>query len=270
MHPLINIAISAARNAGDIIMRYANNLDRVKVREKDKNDLVSEIDVKAEQAIIKTIHKAYPSHSIIAEESGYLKHQDDDYTWIIDPLDGTSNFIHGFPHFAVSIAMQQRNKIEHAVIFDPIRMECFSATRGGGAQLNGKRIRVSAEQRFEKALLGTGFPFRNKGLLDNYLSSFKEIFSQCAGVRRAGSAALDLAYVASSRLDGFWEYALQPWDIAAGCLLIKEAGGLISDINGSENYLKTGSVVAGNTKIFKSLLQLLKPKAEIKNASEQS
>ncbi len=268
MHPLVNIAVSAARNAGDIISRHSHNLDRLKVREKSPNDVVSEIDVKAEQAIIKTIHKAYPTHSIIAEESGYLKHQDDEYTWIIDPLDGTRNFLHGFPHFAVSIALRHKQRIEHAVVYDPVRMECFSASRGKGAQLNGKRIRVSAETNLSKALLGTGFPFRDKELMEDYILSFRSLFGECAGVRRAGAAALDLAYVASGRLDGFWEFTLKPWDIAAGVLLIKEAGGLVSDLSGSENYFKTGSIVAGNPKVFKSLLQTLKPITEESHASK--
>lgn len=255
MHPLLNIAVSAAREAGDIIMQYVDRLDRVKVTEKSKNDLVSEVDVKAEQAIIHTIHKSYPDHGIMAEESGFNQHGNDDITWIIDPLDGTANFLHGFPHFAVSIAVKQKNKIEHGVVYDPVRKECFQASRGRGAQLNGTRMRVAKTTKLDKALLGTGFPFRNKSLSDKYFDTFKELFTQCAGIRRAGAAALDLAYVASGRLDGFWEFGLRPWDIAAGSLLIKESGGLISGMQGEENYLNHGNILAGPPKVFKALIQ---------------
>lgn len=258
MHPLINIAVQAAREAGDIIMQYADRIDRVKIREKNNNDMVSEVDVKAEQAIIANIHKAYPSHGIIAEESGINKQPNDEFTWIIDPLDGTSNFLHGFPHFAVSIAIQHKGKIEHGVVYDPVRKECFQASRGNGAQLNGKRIRVSKTVHIEKALLGTGFPFKDKSLSDLYFKLFRELFDKCAGIRRAGACALDLAYVASGRLDGFWEFGLKPWDLAAGSLLVKESGGLVSDMDGLENYLKSGNIISAPPKIFKALLQTVK------------
>jgi myo-inositol-1(or 4)-monophosphatase len=257
MHPLINIAVTAAREAGDIIMQHADRIDRLKIREKSKNDLVTEVDLKAEQAIISHIHKAYPTHGIIAEESGIQTSEDDDFTWIIDPLDGTSNFIHGFPHYAVSIAIKHKDKIEHGVVYDPVRKECFQASRGRGAQLNDKKIRVSKTSQIDNALLGTGFPFRNKALSPLYFDTFKALFEKSAGIRRAGAAALDLAYVASGRLDGFWEFGLKPWDIAAGSLLIKESGGLVSDINGFENYLKTGEVIAAPPKIFKAIIQTL-------------
>ena len=260
MHPFLNIAIRAATRAGDLINRYAGQLDRVKASEKQANDLVSEVDIKAEQIIIDTIHKAYPDHSILAEESGHTANKEEDITWIIDPLDGTRNFLHGFPFYGVSIALKHHNRIEHGVIYDPIRHECFSASRGCGARLNDKRIRVSQQTQLSKALLGTGFPFRNKqSLARPYLSTFERLFGECAGVRRAGAAALDLAYVASGRLDGFWEFSLNPWDIAAGALLIKEAGGLISDFEAGENFIKSGNVIAGNPKIFKALLQAIQP-----------
>ena len=258
MQPFVNIAIEAARAAGDIIIRHLDRLDRIKISSKHNNDLVSEVDVKAEQIIIETIQKAYPSHGILAEESGYNEGQDD-YTWIIDPLDGTSNYVHGLPHFAVSIAVRYKNRIEHGVVYDPVRGECFSASRGKGALLNDRRIRVNAQAQLSKSLLGTGFPFRDKALAERYFPTFQALFGKCAGVRRAGAAALDLAYVASGRLDGFWEFNLQPWDIAAGSLIIKEAGGLVGDFAGGESYMKTGNIVAGNPKIFKALLQTLQP-----------
>lgn len=258
MHPLVNIATQAAREAGDIIMQYADRLDRLKVHEKSPNNLVSEADVKAEQAIIHIIHKAYPSHGIIAEESGVNKQDSADFTWIIDPLDGTSNFVRGLPHFAVSIAVEHKGKIEHGVVYDPVRKECYQASRGRGAQLNGHRIRVSKVQQPEKALLGTGFPFRQKNIADLYFNTFRQLFDKSAGVRRAGACALDLAYVANGRLDGFWEFGLKPWDLAAGCLLVKEAGGLVSDTDGLENYLRTGNVIAAPPKIYKSIIQTIK------------
>lgn len=258
MQPIVNIAVEAARAAGDIIVRHMDRLDRVKVSSKHNNDLVTEVDVKAEQAIIETIHKVYPTHGILAEESG-LNQGEDDYTWIIDPLDGTANYVHGFPHFAVSIAVKYKNRIEHGVVYDPVRGECFSASRGKGAILNDRRIRVNQLANMNQALLGTGFPFRNKALAERYFSTFQALFGKCAGIRRAGAAALDLAYVAAGRLDGFWEFNLQPWDIAAGSLLIKEAGGLVGDFSGGESYMKTGNIVAGNPKIFKSLLQTMQP-----------
>ena len=258
MQPLLNIAISAARQAGDIIVRHMEQLDRIKITAKSSEEYFSEVDIKAEQAIISAIHKAYPDHGIIAEESG-SQNEDAESVWIIDPLDGTSNYLHGFPFFSVSIALRVKNRIEHAVVLDPLRHECFSASRGRGARLNDRRLRVSKQTQLSAALLGTGFPFRNVALAQRYLPTFEALFGKCAGVRRTGSAALDLAYVASGRLDGFWEFGLRPWDIAAGCLLIQEAGGLVSDLQGGEDYLRQGDVVAGTPKVFKSLLQTLMP-----------
>ncbi|HHF7345885.1 TPA: inositol monophosphatase family protein [Legionella feeleii] len=258
MQPLLNIAITAARLAGDIIVRHLEQLDRIKITAKSSEEYFTEVDIKAEQAIIHTIHKAYPEHGIIAEESG-IHNDNADSVWIIDPLDGTTNYMHGFPFFSVSIAHKVKNRIEHAVVYDPIRHECFSASRGRGAQLNDRRIRVSKQTQLNAALLGTGFPFRNTALAQRYLPTFEALIGKCAGVRRTGSAALDLAYVASGRLDGFWEFGLRPWDIAAGSLIVKEAGGLISDLQGGETYMKQGDVVAGTPKIFKSLLQTFMP-----------
>ncbi|MDP1604800.1 MAG: inositol monophosphatase family protein [Legionella sp.] len=258
MQPLLNIAINAARLAGDVIVRHIEQVDRIKVTAKSSNEYFSEVDVKAEQMIIKTILKAYPEHGIMAEESGN-QNIDAESVWIIDPLDGTTNFLHGFPFYSISIAHRVKNRIEHAVVYDPIRHECFSASRGRGAQLNDRRIRVSKQTQLSAALLGTGFPTRSATLAQRYMPTFEAMFGKCAGMRRTGSAALDLAYVACGRLDGFWEFGLRPWDIAAASLLIKEAGGLISDLQGGEDYLNQGDVVAGTPKVFKSLLQTLMP-----------
>jgi len=255
----MNIGISAARTAGNIILQGFERLDKVAVSEKQQNDYVTEIDIKAENAIIHTIHKAYPDHEILAEESGRTGNSD--IVWIVDPLDGTRNFMHGLPHFAVSIAIEENKKMTHAIIYDPMRDELFTASRGIGAQLNNRRLRVSQQTELRRALVGTGFPIQEENV-DGYLPTFSTLLAKCGGMRRAGAAALDLAYVAASRLDGFWEFNLHPWDIAAGSLLIKEAGGLISDFHGGEDYLTSGNVVAGNPRIFKLLLQNIKPLAD--------
>lgn len=256
MHPLLNIAISAARVAGDIIVRHIDQLDRIKISTKHAEELFSEVDVKAEQAIIHTIRKAYPMHGIMAEESG-TDNDDAETLWIIDPLDGTNNYLHGFPFYAVSIAVRIKNRIEHAVVLDPLRHECFTASRGRGARLNDHRLRVSKQTLLSQSLLGTGFPMRDAELAERFLPTIASLFGKCAGVRRTGSAALDLAYLASGRLDGFWEFGLRPWDIAASSLLVQEAGGLISDLHGGEDFLRTGNVIAGTPKVFKALLQLM-------------
>jgi myo-inositol-1(or 4)-monophosphatase len=254
MHPLLNIAITAARTAGDIINRSAEQIDRIRISTKANQEYFTEIDVKAEQSIINTIRKAYPDHGIIAEESGTMD-SDAEVVWIIDPLDGTTNYMHGYPFYSVSIAVRIKNKIEHGVVYDPLRHECFSASRGRGAQLNARKIRVSKQTQLAAALLASGFPFRNPSLAERYLPTFQAMIGQCAGVRRTGSAALDLAYVASARVDGYWEFGLRPWDMAAGILLVKEAGGLISDSHGGEDYFKSGDIVAATPKVFKQLLQ---------------
>ncbi len=258
MEPLLNIAVNAARQAGEIIIRHMEQVDRLKVTAKSSTEYFSEVDVKAEQAIIHTIRKAYPEHGILAEESGFQE-GNGEATWIIDPLDGTSNYLHNFPFFSVSIALQIKGRIEHGVIYDPLRHECFAASRGRGARLNDRRLRVSKQTQLSASLLGTGFPSRDATIGQRYLPTFEALFGKCAGVRRTGSAALDLAYVASGRLDGFWEIGLRPWDVAAGALLIREAGGLISDFQGGEDFLRTGDVVAGTPKVFKSLLQTISP-----------
>ena len=257
VQPILNIAIRAARSAGALIVRQLERVDALSVTAKGRNDFVTEVDQRAEQIIIDTIHKAYPGHGILAEESG--QRSGDDYIWIIDPLDGTTNFLHSFPHFAVSIAVEHRAQIVHGVIFDPIRQELFTASRGDGAQLDNRKIRVSSKSNLDNALLGTGFPFRELSDVDGYLSMLKAFIPNCAGIRRAGSAALDLAYVAAGRLDGFWELGLQRWDIAAGALIIHEAGGFVSDPAGGESYLESGDIVAANPKIAKKMLQTLHP-----------
>lgn len=255
MQPLLNVAISAARLAGDLIIRYSDQLDRIQVTAKNENEYFSEVDIKAEQIIIHTILKAYPGHGIIAEESGNYNAEAES-VWIIDPLDGSSNYLHGFPFYSVSIAHRVKNRIEHAVIYDPIRHECFSASRGRGAQLNERRIRVSKQTQLSNALLATTFPFKNSSL-SPYWSSFNAIMEKSAGIRKAGSAALDMAYLASGRIDGLCALGLRLWDLAAGSLIIKEAGGLISNLQGHEDYMNYGDLIAGNPKIFKSLLQTL-------------
>lgn len=255
MHPLLNIAIKAARTAGKIIVRAEDDIRSLTIREKGRNDFVSQIDQIAEQAIIEIIHKNYPEHQILAEESG-LSHSEINKSiplWIIDPLDGTTNFLHGFPQYAVSIAVKYDGKIQQAVVYDPSRDELFSANRGSGAQLNGKRIRVSKIDRIEKALLGTGIPYTTFHNLEKYLNSFQKIIPKCVGIRRAGAASLDLAYVAAGRLDGFWEYNLKPWDMAAGMLLIQEAGGWVSDIHKDRDCLESGDIIATTPKIFQTL-----------------
>jgi myo-inositol-1(or 4)-monophosphatase len=257
MHPMLNIAVRAARSAGNLITRNIDRLDQLTIQTKERNDFVSEVDRQAEQEIIQVLRKAYPGHAILAEESG--AHSGDDYEWIIDPLDGTTNFLHGFPQFAVSIALRHKGRLEQAVIYDPLRQELFTATRGAGAHLNERRIRVSTRRTLDGALLGTGFPFRQQQHLDAYLGMFRSLFPMTAGIRRAGSAALDLAYVACGRLDGFWEIGLSAWDMAAGVLLIQEAGGLSGDLSGGHDHLSGGNIVSANPKLFPLILKAIRP-----------
>lgn len=256
--PIVNIAVQAVRAAGNIIMRAADRLDTVKVTEKKPNDYVTEIDQLVEREIINIIRKAHPDHSILGEETGETP--GNDYLWIIDPIDGTRNFIHGFPHFAVSIAMSHKGTIQHGVIYDPVRQELFTASRGKGAQLNDRRIRVSKHSKMEECLLGTGFPYRHSETHQKaYVESLQALIPLCGDIRRAGAATLDLAYIACGRLDGFWELGLKPWDVAAGTLLIKEAGGIVCDNKGGEDYIKTGNIITGNPKIIKILLKTIRP-----------
>jgi myo-inositol-1(or 4)-monophosphatase len=257
VHALLNIAVRAARAAGEVIIRSLNRLESLTITSKGRNDFVSEVDHAAEAEIIKLIRKNYPNHAFLAEESG--RTGDSDTVWIIDPLDGTTNFLHGFPIFAVSIACQIRGKLEHGVVYDPISQEIFSATRGGGAHLDNRRIRVSKQRGLEGSLIGTGFPYRaNTKYLDSYLLMLRAVMENTAGVRRPGSAALDMAYVAAGRTDAFWEIGLAPWDTAAGTLLIQEAGGRIGTLTGGE-YTQGGNVLAGTPKVYAALLELLAP-----------
>lgn len=261
MHPMLNTAIKAARRGASVINRASMDLGQITVTEKSRNDYVTEIDQAAERAIVDVLLKAYPTHAVLAEESGASENHaaDGEYVWIIDPLDGTTNFIHGFPQYCISIALQQRGVTTQAVIFDPNRNDLFVASKGEGAFLNDKRLRVSKCDKLADSLIGTGFPFRNLTQLDQYMQMFKLLTERCQGLRRPGSAALDLAYVAAGRLDGFFEKGLSSWDMAAGALLINEAGGIISDFTGEQGYLESGDVIAGNPRIFYQLITLLKP-----------
>jgi myo-inositol-1(or 4)-monophosphatase len=254
---MLTIAVKAARRAGGIINRAARNLDIVAVQEKAANDFVSEVDREAESAIIRTLREAYPDHSILAEETGASGKSD--YRWIVDPLDGTTNFLHGFPQYAVAIALMHKEVVTQAVIYDPGRNDLFTASRGRGAFLNDQRMRVG-KRPLKLGLIGTGLPYKDQAAhLDAYLAMLRDVMKSATSVRRAGSATLDLAYVAAGRLDGFWEIGLSPWDIAAGALMITEAGGLVGDLEGEKNYLKSGNIVAGSPRVFAELLQTLKP-----------
>ena len=257
MHPLLNIAVRAARKAGSIINRASLDGGGLNVRSKRANDFVTQVDQAAEQAIIDTVRKAYPEHGFLAEESG-ASGEKAEYVWIIDPLDGTTNFIHGFPQYCVSIAVQHRGALAHAVIYDPNRNEIFTASKGRGAFLNDRRIRVSPQAKLDSALVGTGFPFRELTRLDLYTRQLQTLMKTCAGVRRAGAAALDLAYVACGRLDAFWELGLSPWDMAAGALLITEAGGLVGDLQGEQTFMQSGDIAASTPKVFPALLEALR------------
>lgn len=257
MSPTTNIAVRAARRAGSILMRYYGRIDTLTISEKQSNDYVSEVDRNAEAAIIEVIRRAYPHHAILAEESG--EHKGNDFLWIIDPLDGTTNYLHGFPQFSVSVALQHRGQLISAAVYDPLRDEMFTASRGAGALLNDRRLRVSDQKTLKGALIGTGIPFRDQRYLDEYLAMLKAMVRDTAGIRRPGSAALDFAYVAAGRVDGFWELGLSAWDFAAGALLVQEAGGAVTDIRGGDRHLESGNVVAGNLKVHQAMLKTLAP-----------
>ena len=248
MHPMLHLAVQAARAAGNVIIRHINRIDSLTISNKARNDFVSEGDKLAETEILNVIRKAFPNHAILAEESGFQ--EGNEYQWIIDPLDGTTNFLYGIPHYAVSIALQVKGRIEQAVVYDPFKDELFTATHGAGAWLNNKRMRVSDRKSMTNALIGTGIPFRENQDLETYLKTLRAIIPDTAGIRRPGSAALDLAYVAAGRFDGFWEFSLEPWDMAAGLLLVQEAGGLIGTPYGGKDYLETGDLVCGTPKVY--------------------
>ncbi len=257
MHPLLNIAISAARQAGSIILRYSEQIYRLKIHEKSANDFCSEVDLKSEQEIINTILKAYPKHSILSEEYGSIDNEPD-YQWIIDPLDGTGNYLHGFPYYCVSIAILHKNQVEHAVIYDPLRHECFSASRGRGALLNNNRIRISPKTKLSDCVISIQLPVRKSEFVQEHINWYQNAALEFGGIRSTGSAALDLAYVAAGRLDGCILKYLKSWDLAAGSLIIEEAGGFISDINDGKNYLNNGSIMAAAPKVFKKLQETIK------------
>ena len=260
MHGMVNIAVRAARRAGEMMVRHLDRLDSIKVAEKETNEYVTEIDHLAEEIIVEVIRDHYPEHAILAEERG--QEGEHDFQWIIDPLDGTTNYVHGFPVFSISIAITRKGQLEHGVVYDPIRQEIFTASRGSGAQLEGRRIRVSQRNKINECLIATGFPYsKNQRYINEYMDMLKVVMKSSADVRRTGSAALDLCYVAAGRVDGFWEFGLKIWDIAAGSLIIREAGGRISDFQGTDRYLKTGNVVAGNPKVYAGLSKIFAPYA---------
>jgi myo-inositol-1(or 4)-monophosphatase len=257
MHPMLNIAVKAARRAGNLIHRATDKIDILTITKKSHADFVSEVDRVAEQTIIQTLLDAYPDHAILAEESG--TQGESEYIWIIDPLDGTTNFLHGLPQFAVSIALQHKGIITQAVVYGPSSNELFTATRGRGAFLNDKRLRVTKRVQLADSLIGTGFPYTRFEHLEAYMAILKDLMQKTAGLRRPGSAALDLAWLAAGRYDGFFETGLKPWDIAAGCLLVTEAGGMVSDLSGNDSYLETGNLCAGNPEIHAQLLRAIAP-----------
>jgi len=253
MHPMLKIASQAAREASKIILRGMDHLKDLRIETKGHHDYVSEIDKKAEQVIINKLRQTYPHHGILAEESGETL-GDNDSQWIIDPIDGTTNYLLGIPYFCIAIAFQHQNKLQHALIYDPLHQEMFTASHGQGARLNEHRIRVNTKRKLEDAVMGTGFPFSHTNLRQSYLRTFTSMINEVQDIRRMGSAALDLAYVACGRYDGFWEFNLKSWDIAAGILLIQEAGGISCDFNGGEHMLSEGNILATNPKLLKPLL----------------
>ncbi len=257
MHPMLNIAVKAARRAGNLIHRAADNIDHLTVTKKSHADYVSEVDRAAERTIVETLLQAYPTHAILAEEGG--AQGESEYVWIIDPLDGTTNFLHGVPQYAVSIALQHNGVLTQAVIYDPTKNDLFTATRGRGAFLNDKRLRVSKRKELADSLIGTGFPYTRFEHMDAYINIFKDVMQNTAGLRRPGAASLDLAWTAAGRYDGFFETGLKPWDLAAGALLISEAGGIVTDLAGNQNQLESGHICAGNPHIQEQLLKLIAP-----------
>ncbi|GAB4173156.1 MAG: inositol-phosphate phosphatase [Wenzhouxiangellaceae bacterium] len=256
-HPYLNTAIEAAHKAGDLLLKHRDRIEGIPVERKARGDYVSELDRLCEQLIRTELKRRYPDHAILGEEQG-LK-QGDEHLWIIDPLDGTSNYLHGFPHYAISIALSINGRIEHGVVYDPARDELFAASRGAGATLNSRRIRVSGRTGLGGAILGIAFPFRSRKLMPSYQAMFDSLFEQCEDIRRAGSAALDLAYVACGRLDAYLELALKPWDIAAGALLVQEAGGVVMDVTGGDNWLKSGHILAAPFKLVTPIRNAITP-----------
>ncbi len=271
LHPMLNVAIKAARAAGAIINRAALDVEAVRVSQKQVNDFVTEVDHASEETIIETLLTAYPGHGIWGEETGRTRGaQDSEHVWIIDPLDGTTNFIHGFPVYCVSIALAVRGKVEQAVIYDPTRNDLFTATKGRGAYMNERRIRVSKRTQLSQSLISTGFPFRKGDNFPLYLSMMSEVMQRTAGLRRPGAAALDLAYVAAGFTDGFFETGLSPWDVAAGSLLVTEAGGLVGNFTGESDFLEQKECLAGNPRIYGQLVPLLHKYSKFAGAGDKA
>ena len=262
MHPMLNTAVRAARAAGTVMLRASSRLDSLNIESKQRNDFVSEIDRQAEDVILDILYTAYPQHAFMCEESGGSGNGGSDYQWIIDPLDGTTNYLHGFPQYAISIALEHQGRLEQAVVYDPVKDELFTASRGGGAFLNNRRLRVTGLKTLEGALLGTGIPFRDDQPIEPFIATMRAMLGPIAGIRRAGSAALDLAYVAAGRLDGYWEFSLKPWDMAAGLLLVREAGGMITDFAGGDNSMRSGNVIAANPRLLHSMLTVVQNNIE--------
>ena len=258
MHPMLNIAIRAARNAGQVIVKGFANPDNIETHQKGQNDFVTNVDLDAENAVVNTIRKSYPEHTIIGEECGELTGSNPDYQWVIDPLDGTTNFINGIPHFAVSIALTVKGRTEQAVVYDPIRDELFTATRGAGAQLNGYRIRTGKAKDVNNTLLATGFPCKQKHQLVPFLGMFNDLFIKSSDIRCSGAASLDLVYVAAGRVDGYWQLGLKPWDFAAGSLIAREAGAIVTDFVGGHGFERSGNLVCANPKVLKSMLATMR------------
>ncbi|WP_394787389.1 inositol monophosphatase family protein [Rhodoferax sp.] len=271
LHPMLNVAVKAARAAGSLINRAALDVEAVRINQKQINDFVTEVDQAAEKVIIETLMAAYPGHGILAEESGTeFGAKDSEYVWIIDPLDGTTNFIHGFPFYCVSIALAVQGKIEQAVVYDPTRNDLFTATKGRGAYMNERRIRVSKRVRLNECLISTGFPFRPGDNFKNYLGMMSDLMPKLAGIRRPGAAALDLAYVAAGFTDGFFETGLHPWDMAAGSLLITEAGGLVGNFTGEADFLEQKECMAANPRVYGQLVTVLGKYSKFASAGEKA
>jgi len=263
-HPFVNTAIEAAHKGGDLIMKYRDRVDSIPVERKARGDYASEIDKACEEVIRSELGRRYPDHEILGEELGTIGGKnknsgESENVWLIDPIDGTSNYLRGIPHYAISIALSVKGRVEHGVVYDPVRDELFAASRGQGTTLNNRRVRVSGRSALSTAVLGAAFPFRSRRLMPAYQGMFSSLFEQCEDVRRAGSASLDLAYVACGRLDGYWELALKPWDIAAGALLVQEAGGVVMDIAGGDNWLKSGHVIAAPFKLITPMRKAIEP-----------
>jgi len=269
MHPMLNIGIRAARAAGKVITQNVDRMDSVKIDSKGRNDVVTEIDRRAEAEILAVLQRSFPDHACLCEESGLIGNEDAEYQWVIDPLDGTMNFVHGLPHFSVSIALKQKGKLYQAVIYDPMRQELFTASRGEGAYLDGKRIRVAQTKQLQDALLGTGFPYRPGQDLDFYQRTSRHYTERAAGIRRLGSAALDLAYVAAGRLDGTWLAGLQAWDLAAGGLIVREAGGLLNDFDAGDDWMDIGEVIAATPKVHHQMIEVMKPLSAARKKSSK-